>query len=465
MFAPKGLGQRWTLLIGGDLACVIAALWASIALTGRPGFAVSDLYGPEELTATMAIFHLALMYFQDLYTIDHPRSDAWVAVAAMMATVKLALVLSLFVMAAPALAVGRVFPAAYLFLSVVFLIGWRFAANTFFFAHFNIGVMALGMSECAPALIAEIDRRRHLGYRFLGIATVGSDYLAMRTAGELSPDARPALISANSIADLSPRNGVNTLVVLDPITAPGCVRDLVQCRVRGTAVFDFESFFERIAGKLPIPFLRQSWLVYAPGFGSSHWRRLLKRASDIIVSLAIAVLTLPITLAATIAIKLDSDGSLFYSQERVGLNGEVFRVLKFRSMCADAERGTGAVWAQKNDPRVTRVGRIIRRTRIDELPQIINVLRGEMSVVGPRPERPEIVARLEAEIPYYQYRHFVRPGITGWAQICFPYGATIAEAREKLCYDLYYIKNWSLRLDVQIMLQTTKVVLFGRGAR
>lgn len=465
MFAPRGLGRRWALLIGGDLACVIAAVWTSIALTGDPNFAAGDFYDPEELTAAMAILHLALMYFQDLYTIDHPRSDAWVTTATMMATIKLTLVLSLLVVAAPALAVGRVFPAAYLAISAVLLIGWRFAANTFFFAHFNIGVMAFGLSECAPALIAEIDRRRHLGYRFLGIATVGGDNLTIHTAGKFPLDARRASCSANSIADLSPRNGVDTLVVLDPIIEPNCVRDLVQCRVRGTSVFDFESFFERIAGKLPIPFLRQSWLVYAPGFGSSHWRRLLKRASDIIVSLAIAVLALPIVLVAAIAIKLDSDGSLFYSQERVGLNGQVFRVLKFRSMRADAERGTGAVWAERNDPRVTRVGRIIRRTRIDELPQIINVLRGEMSVVGPRPERPEIVARLETEIPYYQYRHFVRPGVTGWAQVCFPYAANIAEAREKLCYDLYYIKNWSLRLDVQIMLQTTKVVLFGRGAR
>jgi lipopolysaccharide/colanic/teichoic acid biosynthesis glycosyltransferase len=134
-------------------------------------------------------------------------------------------------------------------------------------------------------------------------------------------------------------------------------------------------------------------------------------------------------------------------------------------MRAEAENGTGAVWAQRNDPRVTRVGRIIRRTRIDELPQIINVLRGDMSFIGPRPERPEIVARLEQEIPYYQYRHFVRPGLSGWAQVCFPYGATVEESREKLCYDLYYIKNWSLLFDIQIILQTTKVVLFGRGAR
>ena len=164
---------------------------------------------------------------------------------------------------------------------------------------------------------------------------------------------------------------------------------------------------------------------------------MLKRLTDIAASLAIAIATLPIAIVTAVAIKLDSRGPVFYSQERTGLDGAVFRVRKFRSMRAGAGNGSGAVWAQSNDPRVTQVGRIIRRTRIDEIPQIFNVPRGDMSFVGPWPERPEIVARLEAAIPYYQYRHFVRPGLTGWAPICFPYGATVEEAREKLCYDLY----------------------------
>ncbi len=465
MFAPRGLERRWALLIAGDFACVAAAVYASIALTDRPGFAAVGLYGCEQIAATMALLQLSAMYFQDLYRIDHPRTDAWVAAATIMATAKLAIVLGFVVMVVPALAVGRIFLGAYLVISAVILVSWRFAANTLFFARFNIGVMVLGFSECAPALIEEIDRRRHLGYRFLGIATVADNGLTIRTGGMPRLDARPAACCANSIAELSSRNGVNALVVLNPATDPATVRELVQCRVRGIAVFDFESFYEQIAGKLPVPFLRDSWLVFAPGFAGSRRRRMLKRATDIVVSLAIAIATLPLTIVTAIAIKLDSRGPVFYSQERVGLDGAVFRVFKFRSMRADAENGTGAVWAQTNDPRVTRVGRIIRRMRIDELPQIVNVLRGDMSLVGPRPERREIVARLEAEIPYYQYRHFVRPGITGWAQVCFPYGATVADAREKLCYDLYYIKNWSLLFDIQIILQTTKVVLFGRGAR
>ena len=440
-------------------------MYASIALTDHPGFALADLYGIEQVAATMALLHLTLMYFHDLYTIDHPRTDAWIAAATMLATVELAIVLGAMVMAVPALAVGRIFLIAYLAISAVVLVGWRFAANTLFFARFNVGVMALGYSECAPALIEELARCRHLGYHFLGITMVARTGESMAAARTPQPGVRSPYRRTDSITNLSPSNGVNALVVLDAVTDPGIVRELIQCRVRGTAVFDFESFYERIAGKLPVPFLRDSWLIFAPGFAGAHWRRMLKRLTDIIVSLAIALVTWPIAMVTAAAIKLDRRGPVFYSQERVGLDGAVFRLYKFRSMRADAENGIGAVWAQNDDPRVTRVGRIIRRMRIDEIPQLLNVLRGDMSFVGPRPERPEIVARLEVEIAYYQYRHFVRPGLTGWAQICYPYGATVAEAREKLCYDLYYIKNWSLLLDIQIILQTTKVALFGRGSR
>jgi len=177
------------------------------------------------------------------------------------------------------------------------------------------------------------------------------------------------------------------------------------------------------------------------------------------------VLTLPIALIAAIAVKLDSPGPIFYQQDRLGMGGQVFRIFKFRSMRVDAESSTGAAWATPRDPRVTHVGRLMRLLRIDELPQLFNVIRGDMSLVGPRPERPEIVARLVPTIPLYNHRHTMRPGITGWAQICYQYGATVEDAREKLCYDLYYIKNWSLFLDLQIMLQTMKVVLYGRGAR
>jgi exopolysaccharide biosynthesis polyprenyl glycosylphosphotransferase len=239
----------------------------------------------------------------------------------------------------------------------------------------------------------------------------------------------------------------------------------MKWRVRGVEILDCESFYERITGKLPVSDLRETWLLFAPGFMRQKWRLLVKRFVDIVTAMVLMICSFPIAALTAMAIKLDSAGPLFYSQNRVGLQGQVFRIWKFRSMRSDAEQPTGATWAVIGDPRVTRVGRIIRRLRIDELPQLLNVLFGDMSLIGPRPERPEITADLNRSLPLYDYRHSVRPGLTGWAQVCYPYGATVEDAREKLCYDLYYIKNWSLTFDLQIMLQTVKVVLYGRGAR
>ena len=233
----------------------------------------------------------------------------------------------------------------------------------------------------------------------------------------------------------------------------------------GIGVNDCESFYELITGKLPVTELRHTWLVFAPGFTRRRWSLAAKRLTDIVSGCALLLLTSPISLITAIAVKLDSPGPVFYQQDRVGLGGLVFRIFKFRSMYVDAEAKTGAIWAAQRDPRVTAVGRFIRRMRIDELPQLMNVIRGEMSLAGPRPERPEMVANLSRTIPLYSHRHSMRPGLTGWAQVCYPYGATVEDATEKLGYDLYYIKNWSLLLDLQIILQTMKVVLYGRGAR
>lgn len=236
-------------------------------------------------------------------------------------------------------------------------------------------------------------------------------------------------------------------------------------RAMGIGINDCESFYELITGKLPVSELRHTWLVFAPGFVRKRWSVAVKRLIDVVVGCALLLLTLPISLIAVIAIKLDSPGGAFYHQDRVGMGGLVFRIMKLRSMYIDAETKTGAIWAAKGDSRVTPVGRLIRRIRIDELPQLINVIKGDMSLVGPRPERPEIITKLAHTIPLYSHRHSMRPGLTGWAQVCYPYGATVEDTTEKLCYDLYYIKNWSLLLDLQIMLQTMKVVLYGRGAR
>lgn len=243
------------------------------------------------------------------------------------------------------------------------------------------------------------------------------------------------------------------------------VSQLLRCKIDGIQVIDYQTFCERETCRLDLDELRPSWLIFGSGFTRGIGTDLLKRSFDILVSSIFLALTLPFTLIAALLIKLESRGPILYRQERVGLHGRPFMVLKLRSMRQDAETGGSPQWAQVRDPRVTRVGAVIRKTRIDELPQLINVLRGNMSFVGPRPERPFFVDQLGREIPFYRERHCVKPGITGWAQINYPYGASLEDSRQKLSYDLYYAKNHGLFLDFIIILSTVRVILMQQGAR
>jgi sugar transferase (PEP-CTERM system associated) len=243
------------------------------------------------------------------------------------------------------------------------------------------------------------------------------------------------------------------------------LRSLLDCRLNGVQVTDLACFFERVHGQVPIESLKVSWLIYGEGYRQGWLRTVVKRVFDVMVSAGLLVVAAPVMILAASLIALESGGPIIYRQERVGHRGRTFTVLKFRSMSRDAEKDGKATWAAQNDVRVTRVGRLLRRTRIDELPQLLNVMRGEMSFVGPRPERPEFVAMLTEQIPFYAARHSVKPGLTGWAQVRYSYGATIEQSVKKLEYDLYYVKNHSLLLDLVILLETVRVVLLGEGAR
>ena len=242
------------------------------------------------------------------------------------------------------------------------------------------------------------------------------------------------------------------------------VAELLECRLAGIEITDLVTFLERETGKVHLEVLNPSWLIFGTGFRRDAMRRYSERLFDFCASLLLLVLASPIMLLTAVAIAAESGFPVFYKQKRVGFRGSVFEVIKFRSMRVDAEKN-GAVWAKAGDARVTRVGNVIRKLRIDELPQIINVLKGDMSFVGPRPERPEFVAQLSETIPYYSERLWVKPGITGWAQLCYPYGASVRDALEKLQYDLYYVKNHSLLFDFMVLAQTAEVVLLGKGAR
>jgi sugar transferase (PEP-CTERM system associated) len=242
-------------------------------------------------------------------------------------------------------------------------------------------------------------------------------------------------------------------------------RNLLDCKMRGMPVYDEAGFCEQHLGRIDLDSVGTDWLLYADGFTNGWVARTVKRGFDICVSLALLFVTLPLMLLTAVLIRLGSPGPVLYRQRRVGLHGKVFTLFKFRSMTVDAEAGGNPRWATHQDPRITRVGNFIRPMRIDELPQLINVLRGEMSMIGPRPERPHFVEQLTRIIPFYHERSYVKPGITGWAQVNFPYGASVEDARQKLAYDLYYVKNRSVVLDLLILLATVRVILFREGAR
>jgi sugar transferase (PEP-CTERM system associated) len=279
-------------------------------------------------------------------------------------------------------------------------------------------------------------------------------------------DGAPVFDRSRPLTDIVAKYGIDEIVVAVREQRGGVMPmdQLLTCRTRGTKILDLAAFYERSHAEVPVDSLKASWLVYGDGFVQGPARRFAKRSFDVLSSALLLLAAAPVMLLAALAIKLDSRGPVFYRQERVGLGGRTFQCVKFRSMRTDAESDGVARWATKNDSRVTRVGAFMRKTRIDELPQLFSVLRGEMSIVGPRPERPEFVAKLKDQIPFYDLRHGVKPGVTGWAQVRYSYGASMEDARRKHQFDLYYLKNNTLLMDLQILIETVTVVLFREGA-
>ena len=322
-------------------------------------------------------------------------------------------------------------------------------------------VFGAGDNAVHVAMLRRASDRR--GFRILG-------YVQPPDAPLKVTDVEPSAVVIDydrPLPDIAAQYRADEIVVaLDDRRGTLPVKDLVDLRLAGASIIDLMGFFERETGKVRIDFLRPSWIIFSEGFANNAIRGASKRLLDLAIALPALLLVSPVMLITAICILGERTGrSVFYRQIRVGQQGQHFGVLKFRSMREDAEADGKPKWATKNDNRVTRVGRFIRQVRIDELPQLINVLRGEMSIVGPRPERPTFVEQLSVDIPFYAERHCVKPGITGWAQLKYPYGASQQDAIEKLQYDLYYVKNQSFLFDLAIMLQTAEVLLFGKGAR
>jgi sugar transferase (PEP-CTERM system associated) len=325
---------------------------------------------------------------------------------------------------------------------------------------FKRRVLVYGVGQRTAAISGLRRRSDRRGFEIVGFLAPDGESIAV-------PPER-VLDASAGILELCDRHDVHEIVVAMEDRRRGFpILGLLECRLAGTEVTELLTFLERETGRVRIDVLNPSWMIFGEGFRRDPLRLFSSRALDLVASLALLVLSLPFMLLTMLAIKFEDGWSapIFYGQARVGLGGQPFNVLKFRSMRTDAERDGQAQWAQKLDPRVTRVGNVIRKLRIDELPQILNVVSGHMSFVGPRPERPQFVAELAQKIPYYVQRHCVKPGITGWAQLCYPYGSSEQDALEKLQYDLYYIKNNTLLFDLAILVQTAEVVFMGKGAR
>ncbi len=321
-------------------------------------------------------------------------------------------------------------------------------------------VLVLGVGQNAAQLEA-LAERETMGFSILGYVQVHEDEKPFIPEGQL-------LQVTSNLCDLAEELRVDEIVVaMDDRRKGFPIEEMLECKVEGIRISNYLSFFERETGKIQLDALRPSNLIFAENFQGALLKRIVKRLSDIGASVLLLALVWPIMGLAALAIWIESGlrGPILYRQTRVGLNSRPFNLIKFRSMRVDAERDGVARWAQVGDSRITRVGAVLRVTRIDELPQLFNVLQGSMSFVGPRPERPQFVANLSRKIPFYSMRHMINPGITGWAQICYPYGASDQDAREKLQYDLYYIRNYSFFFDALILLQTVHTILWSKGAR
>lgn len=402
-------------------------------------------------------------YYNELYDlrVAFPTSDQFTRLAQSLgaACVLLGLLYFLF----PALLIGRgvFFITVALVVSSVMLT--RFAIDTLWRAtvpHKN--VLILGTGQTALSVARELMSREDLPLRLIGF----TDTEPTQSSQDRRLCGHPVLGCASGLESVVERHRISRVVVaLEEHRGVLPMQSLLRLRVSGVEVEDSHSTMAALTGRVPLQTLRSSWFIFSDGFHRTGWTEVVKRALDLSLGLLGLVLSAPIMALAAIAIKWDSEGPVLYRQTRVGRRGKPFDVLKFRTMGADAETNGIPQWAEEDDPRVTRLGRFLRKYRVDELPQFVNVIRGQMSFVGPRPERPVFVEELRQIIPYYDERHTVRPGITGWAQVRYGYGGSTEEAMRKLEYDLFYLKNMSVWFDAAIVFETVKIVMFGRGGR
>jgi sugar transferase (PEP-CTERM system associated) len=449
------LAAEACLLFGGMVAAALIRFgWdgAPIELISRHGYYKAAL---------VSLFCVVAFYLYDLYDFI-VMNDRRELVLRLVQALGLAWIALAFVFyAVPTLMIGRGVSLIALPLALALMVSWRISIH-WLTGHPLIGekILIVGSGEAAKEIAREVLSRPDAGYRIVGFvdndpALVGVSIVNPRVVG-LTAD----------MAGIVRREGVDRIIVgMGERRGQFPTQQLLDLSLSGdVAIEECASFYERLTGRVNLLMMRPSWLIFSGRGRRARFEDFLRAAFHRSVALIGGVVSLPVALLTAALIKLESPGPALYRQERVGKNGRLFTIMKFRSMRADAEK-SGPVWAKMGDDRVTRIGRVIRKIRVDEIPQFWNILKGEMNFVGPRPERPHFVKQLAEEIPFYEQRHLIAPGLTGWAQIKYPYGSSVEDARQKLQYDLYYIKNQSLVLDAIILFETVKTILFGRGAR
>ena len=461
--------RRWAVLLIGESLLILAALAAAVALNngGWPGGATTPGIVLKAILITCVC--QVCLHYSDLYSPQDNASGREVLAKLLQALGIASLILALVYWLLPEARMSTGLVVGSVLGLLVILMGWRRAMDAAMsWAHraYPSGerLLVLGSGSRAQDLLRELRQRPQLGLNLLGV--VAEEAPAASDAEMPASGGVPVLGGLDTVGEVIAAQRPRRIVLaLDDWRRHLPCTPLIAARAAGIQIVEAPTLLERISGRLSLDSVRPSWLILSEGFRKSFWLRFYQRATSVVGAAAGLLVLSPVMAAVAAAIKLESRGPVIYRQKRVGLNGRHFYIYKFRSMRADAEQQSGPVWAQARDPRITRVGRWLRKLRLDEVPQLWNVLQGSMSIVGPRPERPEFVEEFRREIPYYEMRHSVRPGITGWAQVNRDYGASLEDAREKLEYDLFYIKNLSVWLDLFILFQTTKIIALGRGAR
>jgi sugar transferase (PEP-CTERM system associated) len=457
-FSPR----KTVFILGEGILIYSAVTLASFFLLGRDMGIVQVVEAEWTKILLVAAVTQLCLYFNDLYEMHAGIRAIELATRLTLAIGITSIVLAVIYFLWAEAMIGRwIFFMSVVFL-VLFLVSWRILYT--YVIHRRLFVekaVILGSGELSKHIFEELKNNPDIGYDIRYVVDERDEKAAPSQFSGI-----PVQYGFGNLYDLAAREQVSSIIVaLDQKRGVMPYKDLLSCKVRGISIVDGESFYERITGKLLVEKINPSSLIFSDGFKKSPVTRFMKRAFGLLLSAIMLICLSPLLIVVAIAIKLDSPGPALFSQERVGEDSKIFKIYKFRSMKTDAERESGPVWAADGDPRITRVGRIIRKLRIDELPQLWNVLRGDMSFVGPRPERPYFVEKLKGIIPYYEERFTVKPGVTGWAQILYPYGASDEDALEKLKYDLYYIKNMSMVMDLMVIFYTMKIVLLGRGSR